>query len=160
MDGLLTKQRIHVDSDKDMVLLNVENLTVHIPYIESFKIAQAIRLQSKDIMRYIHEDSTKWLEMARLDEQPDRTTPYEVNAELRTTEHIQFNWRVGWEGEDVKVLFGNNLLQFHFTSALKISQWLRYAGQKAKAWSGNKGVSINLLGILSDAEKNYKLGIH
>ncbi len=160
MDGLLTKQRIHVDNDKDMVLLNVGNLTVHIPYLESFKIAQGIRLASKDAMRYIHEDSTKWLEFAKLNEQPDQTTPYETNAELRTTEHVQLDWKIGWEGEDVKMLFGNNLLKFHFTSALKVSEWLRYAGQKAKAWSGNQGVNINLLGILSDAEKNYKLGIH
>lgn len=160
MDDLLTKESIHIESDKDMVLLNVGNLTVHIPYLQSFKIAQGIRLASKDAMRYIHEDSTKWSEFAKLNNLPDKTTPYELSVEKRVTLQKDFNWKIGWEGENVKMLFGNNMLKLHFTIALKISQWLRNAGQEAKAWRGHKGAILNLRGILSNAEENYKLGIH
>jgi len=160
MDSLLTKQRIHVHNDKDMVLLKVGNLIVHIPYAEGFKIAQGIRLASKDAMRYIHEDSTQWAKFAKLTDAPDKTISFEVNPEIRVTEYKDFNWKIGWEGEDVKMMFGNNLLKFHFTVALKISQWIRNAGQEAKAWSGQKGSYMNLRGILSNAEENYKLGIH
>lgn len=160
MDDLLTKQRIHVESDKDMVLLNIGNLVVHIPYLESFKIAQGIRLASKDAMRYIHEDSTKWPEFAKLNNLPDHTIPYEISIEKRVTIQKDFNYKIGWEGEDIKMLFGNNMVKLHFTLALKISEWLRHAGKESKAWAGQKGVNINLLGILSNAEENYKLGIH
>ena len=160
MDSLLTKQNIHVTNDKDMVLLSIGNLIVHIPYSESFKIAQGIRLASKDAMRYIHEDSTKWAEFAKLNDLPDKTTPYEVNSQIRSTIKKDFNWKIGWEGENIKMVFGNNEIKLHFTIALKISEWLRNSGHEAKAWSGQKGMSMNLLGILSNAEENYKLGIH
>lgn len=160
MDSLLTKQNIHVTSDQDMVLLNVGNLTVHIPYLESFKIAQGIRLASKDAMRYIHEDAKKWSDFAKLNDMPDKTTPYTLSVEKRVTVKKDFNWRIGWEGEDIKMLFGNNSLKLHFTMALKISEWLRNAGREAKAWAGHRGSLLNLRGILSNAEENYKLGIH
>jgi len=160
MDSLLTKQNIHITSDKDMVLLSIGNLIVHIPYLESFKVAQGIRLASKDAMRYIHEDSTNWPVFAKLNDLPDKTIPYEVNREERSTVKTDFNWKVGWEGENIKMLFGNNMVKLHFTIALKISEWLRNAGHESKAWAGRKGACMNLLGILSNAEENYKLGIH
>ena len=160
MDEILTKQRIHVYTDQDLVVLNVRDLQIEIPFAEGFKIAQGIRLAAKDAMRYIHEDSTKWAEYAKLTDAPDKTLPYKMNELKRVTVKKNFTWKVGWEGEDVKLLFGNNLLKFHFTVALKISEWIRNAGKEAKAWSGTGGSFINLTGILSDAEKNYKLGIH
>ncbi len=50
--AILEKQRIHVTSEHDQVLLMVGNLVVPIPYAASFRIAQGLRLSSKDAMRY------------------------------------------------------------------------------------------------------------
>jgi len=155
--AILEKQRFHITSEYDQVLLMIGNLVVSMPYAASFKVAQGLRLASTTAMRYAKEDVTGWEKFAN--ENIPETLPYAVSEEKRMTVPKGFTWAAGWEGENVKARFGNNELQFHFTSALQISAHLRIAGAKAKAWAGDTGKSINAAGILTDAEENYRLGL-
>jgi hypothetical protein len=147
---VLTKQNICIESKQDRVVLSVQRLEIEMPYATSFKVAQGLRLASRAAIRYAKADYTA---------PSDIEKAYEVGADIRVTAHKDFNWRAGWEGEDVKIQFGDQLLKFHFTSALKIAEWLRDAGKQSKAWAGDTSRSISAAGILSDAEENYKLGI-
>jgi hypothetical protein len=159
MDALLTKQRIHIEPRQDRVVLMLGKLEVEMPYATSFQVAQGLRLASKDAMRYAKEDVTNWQTFATLDEMPKETLPYKVSPEHRVTVRKNFNWKAGWEGENVKVMFGDQVLKFHFTVALKIAVWLRDAGHRSKAWAGDGSKSMIMAGRLSDAEENYRLGI-
>lgn len=152
MDALLTKQNIHIEPRQDRVVLRVSRLEIEIPYATSFKVAQGLRLAARDAMRYAKQDFV----VADISK---TAQPYEVNANIRVTAHKNFKWRAGWEGENVKIQFGDQLLKFHFTAALKISEWIRDAGRQSKAWAGDGSKSINAAGILSDAENNYRLGV-
>jgi len=157
--GVLSKQNIHVAAELDQVLLMIGRLTVNMPYATSFRIAQGIRLAAKDAMRYAKEDVTGWSGFAQDEDIPERTTPYLVSTEERVTVPKGFTYKIGWDGEDVVMLLGNNRVELHFTTALKINTWLRTAGAEAKAWAGDSGKSMVASGILSNAEENYRLGI-
>lgn len=159
MDALLTKQRIHIESDQDRVILKVGKLQVEMPYAASFQVAQGLRLASKDAMRYAKEDPTNWQTMAVLDDMPTKTLAYKTSSKKKVTVRKDFNWKAGWEGENVKVMFADSLLKFHFTVALKISEWLRDAGRQSKAWAGDGSKSMIMASVVSDAEENYKLGV-
>ena len=154
---ILEKQRFHITSEYDQVIFMVGNLVVPMPYAASFKIAQALRLASRDAMRYAKEAVPGWEKFAN--ENIPETQPYTVSKEKRKIVQKGFAWRTGWDGENVKAQFGNNALHFHFTTALQISARLRIAGAKAKAWAGDTSMSMNAASILSDAEENYRLGL-
>lgn len=159
MDSLLTKQRIHVASNQDQVMLQVGNLEVVMPYAATFTIAQALRLSAKQAMRYSREPLKNWRDHSALNEMPERTSPCKVSPEKRLSVRSNFNWRTGWEGEEVKVQFGDVLLKFHFVVALKISEWLRDAGKQSRAWAGDASKFRLASSILSNAEENYRLGL-
>jgi hypothetical protein len=159
VDALLEKQSIYVDTRQDRVVLRVRRLEVEMPYATSFKLAQGLRLASKDAMRYAKEDVNNWQDFAALSDMNKRVWPYIAHPERRVTLHKGVDWRAGWEGENVKIQFGDQLLKCHFTAALKISEWLREAGRQSKAWAGDSSRSIHAAGVLSDAENNYRLGV-
>ena len=156
--AILERQRFHITSEYDQVILSIGNLVVPMPYAASFKIALGLRLNATTAMRCAKEDITGWEKFAN--ENIPETQPYTVSEENRKTVPRGFAWKAGWEGENVKVLFGNNELHFHFTTALQISARLRIAGARAKAWAGDTSMTMNAAGILSDAEENYRLGLN
>lgn len=159
MDTVLRKERIHITSEHDRVLINIGNLQVDMPYASSFKIAQGLRLASKDAMRYAKEDPHTWSTIAALNDMPEETTPYQVSKKNQVTIRKNYNWAVGYEGENIKIKFGNIIFKFHFVVALKMSEWIRIAGREAKSWAGDGSKSMIAFGILSDAEENYRLGV-
>ena len=62
-------------------------------------------------------------------------------------------------GETVTLEFGNVEIVMHYADALQFSQWVRLHAKAAKRESGDKSRVIQLVGILSDAEDNYRRGI-
>lgn len=159
MDTLLKKERIHVESKNDYVILRMGSMVVDIPFGVAGRVSQGIRLASKDAMRYSGEDVTNWRDLAALDDMPAFTIPFKVESKKQIKIPDGFDWAVGYEGENIKLKFGNVIIKLHFVLALKLSTWLRTAASKAKAWSGDGSRSRFAMGILSDAEHNYKLGI-
>ena len=157
--SILSKQRIHIVSEYDQVLLHVGNVVVSMPYATAFSIAQGIRLASKDAMRYAKEDVNNWQKYANDEDLPKHTTPYHIPRTSRVDVSKGFEWAVGWNGENVKMKFGNNIIEVHFTTALQISAWLRSTGAESKAWAGETGRSMRASSILSNAEENYRRGI-
>ena len=153
------KQKIHVIAEHDQVLLMVGQLVVKMPYATAFHIAQGLRLGSKDAMRYAKEEISNWVGYATDENLPEHTSPYKLSKEKRVSVHGSFNWKIGWEGENVKCMFGNEVIKFHFTTALQIMTWLRHEGKVAKGWAGDGGRSKIMASSLSDAEENYKLGV-
>jgi hypothetical protein len=155
---ILRKQRVHVFSKHDQVILKVGNLEVEMPYAASFKVAQHLRLASKDCIRYAKEGE-HWSKFTVNDNMPTETTPYKISPKKRISPGKGFAWKITRDGEMIKCLFGNNELKFHFTTALQITTWLRHAGKLSKGWAGDGGKSMIAAGLLSDAEENYKLGV-
>lgn len=159
MDTLLQKERIHIEAIEDRVMINIANIQVNIPYASSFQIAQGLRLAAKTAMRYAKENSINWTSYAQLSDFPHQTIPYQVLEQKQIKVQKNYDWAVGYDGEDVKIKFGNVEFKFHFVIALKMSEWIRDAGHKSKAWSGDSSKSMIAFGILNNAEDHYKHGI-
>jgi hypothetical protein len=62
-------------------------------------------------------------------------------------------------GELVRLKFGNQLIDMHYSDALQFSQWMRLNAKEAKRESGDRSRVVQMAGILSDAEENYRKGI-
>jgi len=156
MDALLTKQNIFVTNDEDRVILSIGRLDIKMPYAAAFKIAQGLKVGAKHAMRISGENNCDWEKFSQLDQYP--TVP-NLSHEKRQTLGVKFNWEVRVDKERVYLDTGNNSLELHFTTALKIAEWMRACGKNAKKWAGDSGRMLHGAGWLSDAEENHKLNI-
>jgi hypothetical protein len=155
VDEVLLKQQLSVVTDLDRVVFNFNRLGFPMPYAQSFKIAAGLRLASKHAMKISGESIKDWRNRSRLDVYQSID---EINPERRSTMTRQFKWRVDVDGEMVYLILADHQIGMHFETALKIAEWLRLAGRKAKRWAGDTGRIMTATGNLTDAENNYKRG--
>ena len=85
----------------------------------------------------------------------------ETSKDKKRTKLKRFDWEVKIKDYDERVFFyaGNVEIILHFSEAIKISDEIRQHAKNAKAWAGDSSRYLNASGILTDAEKNYKLGL-
>jgi hypothetical protein len=69
------------------------------------------------------------------------------------------NFAVSHHGELVRVTIGNSGFDMHYNDALLFAQWMRLNAKEAKRESGDRSRVVQMAGILSDAEENYRRGI-
>lgn len=155
MDALLLKQNIEVCTDLDRVVLIFNRLTFPMPYVQAFKISAGLRLGCKKAMRVSGESIKHWRNRSRLDVY---TGVSEINPERRTTMTQQYKWSVSVDGEMIYLQLADHKIGFHFETGLKLAEWLRFGGSKAKRWAGDQGKTMQSIGNLSNAEENYKRG--
>jgi hypothetical protein len=155
MGAVQTKQSVAVFVDFDRVVLRVHKLDIHFPYVTGYKIAQAIRVSGKHIQNWYNvvED---WNELA--DEDNIESRDYSSVPANRQS-HRAKKWSVEIEGENVILVFDDRRLEMHFSDAHKIAQWFRIAGRKCQRNVGDPNKYRSGLGILRDAEENYKRGL-
>ncbi len=156
MDSLLSRHKIKVGQDMDRVTLQIGRLPVSIPYSQAFKIAQGLQLGAKYVMRLAGQSWKDWQKRTEIDEIPSQVI---TNDSQRSTLPSRFEWTVAFEGELVRLTMGNVSFAFHFTVALKLVTALRLNGRNAKRWAGDTSRQISAMGMLSDAEQNYKHGL-
>lgn len=155
MDELLQKQNIEVCTDLDRVVLIFNRLKFPMPYAQAFKIAAGLRLGCKHAMKLSGESIVDWRNRSKLDVY---TGIPDLAPERRTSMTQQFTWRVDVDNEMIYLILANHRIGFHFETGLKIAEWLRYGGRKAKRWAGDGGRVMTSMGNLTDAELNYKRG--
>jgi hypothetical protein len=126
------------------------------PYAMAFKISAGLRLGSKRAMKFSGEGITDWRNRSLLDVY---TGVPDLSKERRTTMTGKYNWRVDVDMELVNLHLDKHCVPLHFESALKVAEWLRFAGKKAKRWAGDGGKVWTSAGNLADAEYNYKYGL-
>jgi hypothetical protein len=155
MDALLLKQNIEVLTDLDRVVFVFNRLHFPMPYAQAFKISAGLRLASKKAMKVSGETIKDWRNRSRLDVY---TEINDLSPERRSTYTRQFSWRIDVDSEMIYLILGEHRIGFHFETGLKLSEWLRMGGKKAKRWAGDDGRAIIAAGNLADAEFNYKHG--
>ena len=157
MSDIALKTHVAVFTDNDHVILRVGKVDAEMPYAAAMKMAQSIRVAGKSCARYSHE-ATPWLELAYGEEvvvqDYSKTTPSANKLSGR------YNWSVSVESERITLVLGDFSFTAHYVDALKISQWMREAGKIAKLWAGDTSKSMSAVGMLTDAEENYRLGVN
>lgn len=159
MNLYLIRQGVWVNTDLDRVVLTVGKTDFPMPYVQAFKIAAAVRLGCRRLMQYCGERHTNWYERARL----DYYAPVpELSDKVRSTRTQKYDWRIDIvpHSEVLQLYLDNMPVEFHFEAGLKLSEWLRDAGRRAKRWAGDETTHKHGMATLTDAEHNYKYGLN
>lgn len=156
MSEVRTRQNVAVFVDFDRVVLRVHKLDINFPYVTGYKIAQAIRVAGKGIARW-YKEFESWDKLA--DEDNIESRDYSSVPANRQS-HRAKKWQVDVRGENVILIFDDRRLEMHFSDAQKIAQWFRIAGRKCQANVGDPNKYRSGLGVLRDAEANYKYGVN
>lgn len=142
-------------TDMDRVVFRINRRDFFIPYAQVFRMAQCLQIICKRSKQLIHERE-HWAKLANTGgiEIPDynTVTPY---SQVKG----KFNWEFRIESELIHFQLGDYHTSFHFAAGLQLSFMIRIAGRKAKAWAGDLGKTKIAVGMLTDAEENYRLGI-
>jgi hypothetical protein len=58
--NLLQRERIAVESENDLVVIHLGNVTAKIPYETAFLLSQWIRMRAKEAKRFAGDTSRHW----------------------------------------------------------------------------------------------------
>jgi len=142
--------------DMDRVVFRIDRTDFFIPYAQVFKMAQHLQLYGKRSKALIHEKES-WVTItdAGNTEVQDYSTvkPY-------TQVKGRFDWEFRTDSELIWFKLGDFITSFHFVAGLQLAHLIRMAGRKAKKWAGDTSTMKTAAGMLTDAEENYRLGLH
>jgi len=68
----------------------------------------------------------------------------------------KMQWNVTPKGDNVVLTMGNADIEFGYETALQMSQALRIAGKEAKMFAGDFSRHWSVIGVLRDAQENFK----
>lgn len=140
----------------DRVVFRINRTDFFVPYAQVFKMALQLQLNCKRSKSIIHENES-WVALTDADNLEVRdystVTPY---SQVKG----KFDWEFRTDSELVYFRLKDFITSFHFVAGLKLSHLIRLAGKTAKSWAGDTSTMKTAAGILTDAEENYRLGIH
>lgn len=160
MSDLMTKQRVSVVADLDMIRLSFGSESVVIPYQTAIEVANGIKMAGKLASRHEGNSAQDWRDFIDIDNGPKSKTERHRGFRRSNVGPNVREWTVGWDGAVVKITFDQTTVGLHYSDALECYNWLRVAYRDAKAWAGDTGKIMRTTAYLNDAEQNYKHGFH
>ena len=151
-----TRQGVVVSDENDIVTVKIGRATARFSYQTAFRLAQHMRLNAKCAMRVSGIDVKEHRSITARAIEKLQTRLSRVRRASR--ERPNLNYEVTSVGESVHLQIGNIGIDMDHDAALEIAGWIREHGRKAKRWAGDTGKSLSIVGHLSDAEENYRLG--
>ena len=142
--------------DMDRVVFRINRTDFFVPYAQVFKMAQHLAIYGKRAKSIIHE-SESWVTL--LDANNTDVRDYNT-VKPYTQVKGKFDWEFRYDSELIYFRLKDFITSFHFSDGLRLSHLIRMAGRKAKKWAGDTSTMKTAAGMLTDAEENYKLGIH
>lgn len=153
---MLLPTAIKVDSELDFVNIKFGTISARIGYRIAFVVDHHLRLAAKRAARFDRANAKFWREVDL--PEIDKTKPSRVPQQSRLSPTVS-NWQVGVNPPLVLLSFDGMSQEMDYETAIKVGHALRRAGQRAKAWAGDSSKYSAMLGLLTDAEEDYKLGI-
>lgn len=156
--SVLTKQRIAVSTENDIVVLSVGRAAARFSYGAAAAIAQGLRIGANVAGRH---ERIPQAERQELRHPEPATEPAPLHGYYRRSkERSGMRWRVDVEGALVRLVIGDTTLTFESPTAFQVAGWLRERARVAKRWAGDRSKTLRAAGHLSDAEENYRTGAH
>ena len=145
-----------VFTDMDRVVFRIGRKDFFVPYAQVFKMALQLQLNCKRSKAIIHENES-WVTLTDAENMEvqdyDTVKPY-------TQIKGKFDWEFRTDSELVYLRLGDFITSFHFVAGLQLSHLIRIAAKVAKKWAGDTSTMKTAAGIFTDAEENYRLGLH
>lgn len=154
---LLERKVFTVNDELDFVNIKFGSINARIGYRLGFAIDQRMRLAAKYAARYDRAPATFWrdVDLVDLDDVPK---PSRLPQQSRLVPSAT-SWAVEAEPPLVRLMFDNIGEEMDFETAVKLGHAIRRASRRAKAWAGDTSSYSRMLGMLTDAEEDSRLGL-
>lgn len=157
MSGLLQKTRFTVNDELDFVNIRFGVIHARIGYRVGFHIDHYLRLAAKQAARVDRANAKFWHDM----ELPDLNDCPKTNRQPRQSmlTPTVVNYAVNVNPPLVSLEFDGKAMEMDYETAIKLGHEVRRASRRAKAWAGDGAKYSAMLGMLTDAESDYRLGL-
>jgi hypothetical protein len=152
---LAQREDVSVATDDDVVVFTVGKHAARFSYHSAFLIAQRLRLSANVAGRLSGCTRQEVTDMKRQPVHPEQVS--EVILDDGHGAHGNHPWEVRAEGELVVFQISDQIIQWSAPAAMEIAAWFREAGKQAKRWAGDTSRTLNIAGILTDANANASL---
>ncbi len=159
MGRILEKLPHRVNDVEDFVHLRLGVLSPRFDYRNGFRMAQGLRMAAKMAAQRLDRITAQFwraIDLPDLDDCPP-TSPWPQ----RSAQVQNFGmWTTGVTAENlVFLLFDDQLSEMDYEKAIKLHHDIRRAARRAKAWAGDRGMSLQMAAHVTSAEENYRLGV-
>jgi hypothetical protein len=157
MSVLLERVTFKVDDNLDFVTIQFGSINARIGYRIGFVIDHNLRLAAKQAARFDRVPAMFWREVEVPDLEDEPATS-RVVQQSRLSPTVS-SWAVRVNPPLVELLFDGAGEQMDYETAVKLGHAIRRASRRAKAWAGDRSSYSSMLGFLTDAEEDYRLGL-
>ncbi len=154
---LLTPMQFGADDKLDMVVIRLDTMRPMIPYQKAFEFAQELRVGCKQAARFDKAPATFWREM-ELESLEDCPKAHRGFRRSKLVPNVD-SCHVRVKAPLVALVFDGRWIQTRYEDGIKLHHLIRRAGRRAKAWAGDTSNQRGLVGHLTDAEEDYRLGL-
>lgn len=157
MAKVLERRSFSVDDELDFVRVRFGSINAQIGYRIGFVIDHHMRLAAKQAARFDRVPPRFWqdVELPDLEDRP-KTSRTPQQSRLRPSVST---WEVKVNPPLVGLFFDGQGEEMDYETAVKLGHAIRRASRRAKAWAGDHSKYSAMLGMLTDAEEDYRLGI-
>lgn len=155
---ILEKLHFTVNDELDFVTIKMGNINARLGYRIAFEVAQGLFNVAAQVARY-EKMSIKEFRKAFPPENLDDCPRANRQARQSTLTPTARQWLVQGAPPLVGLFFDGHGQEMDVPTAGTLSNAIRRAARRAKAWAGDTTSLQTCQGILTDAEEDYKLGV-
>ena len=156
-ETLLKRTQMGADDNQDLVVIRLGDLRPTVPYQSAFLIAAGLRMGCKQAARHDRAPATFWRDMD-LDDLYDSPKPHRGFRRSKLVPNID-SYEVKVNPPLVGLFFDGVGKEMGYEDGIRLHQAIRRAGRRAKAWAGDTSLDRRMMGNLSDAEEDYRIGL-
>ena len=155
---LLKPTQMGANDDQDMVVIRLGELKPRIPYQNALELMQSLRLGCMEAARYDRAPAKFWRELEDEDPRIDIPKVHRGFRRSMLAPNVSL-WKVEVTPPLVRLLFDGRGKEFGYEDGIKLHILIRKAALRAKAWAGDTNTYSRMLGMLTNAEDDYRLNL-
>jgi hypothetical protein len=156
-ETLLKRTQMGADDNQDLVVIRLGDLRPTVPYQTALKIAAALRMGCKQAARYDRAPATFWRDVD-IEDLNDSPRPHKGFRRSTLVPNVK-DYEVRVNPPLVGLFFDGVGKEVTYEDGIRLHQMIRRAGRRAKAWAGDISRDSRMLGNLTDAEDDHRLGL-
>ena len=149
--------QVGASDDQDMVEIILDDLRPRITYQSALEIEQNLRVACKHAARYDRAPAYFWRDV-NMEDLNDCPKPHRGFRRSMLVPNVS-SWEIKANPPLVALFFDGIGREMDYELGIKLHQMIRRAGRRAKAWGGDTSGNVRMLGNLTNAEDDYRLGL-
>lgn len=159
MSTILRGLQFGADDNQDMVILRLGASRPVMPYQNALEFVHKIRMGCKHAARADRAAATFVRDMeSDLESLADHPRAHKGFRRSNLVGNVRF-YEVRIKGVLIALVLDNEATIMHYEDGIKFHRMLHRAAHRAKGWVGDTSKQILMLGNLTNAEEDYRLGL-